>query len=57
LAAILPVIATVCALGVAAAIFSALGHVGGGATRAPARSCHSVMLTGCQSATHAKPKR
>ena len=56
LAAILPVIATVCALGVVVAIFSALGHVDGGAARAPASSCHAVTLTGCHSAAHAKPK-
>lgn len=59
MAAILPVIVTVCALGAIVAIFSALGNVGSPATRpAPASPCRSVLLAGCQSAAHhAPPKR
>ena len=56
LAAILPVIAVMCALGVAVAIFSALSHFDTGAARGPASSCQTVTLTGCQSAAHARPK-
>jgi hypothetical protein len=56
-AAILPVIVAVLALGMMVAIFSALSRVGSPTgTPAPASSCHSVMLAGCQSAAHTTPK-
>jgi hypothetical protein len=62
LLAILPVIATVCAMGAIVAVFSALSRVDtSAANQAPARPCHSVLLTGCQSATahtaHTAPNR
>jgi hypothetical protein len=56
-AAILPVIVAVLALGVMVAIFSALSRVGSPTgIPAPVGSCHSVMLAGCQSAAHTTPK-
>ena len=59
LAAILPVIVAVFALGVMVAVFSALSRVDAGSPAgipAPAASCHSVTLAGCQSAAHTTPR-